>query len=102
MLPLSEFFTITAIDGCTLTCNYGDTCGALTTLTHQTSVSPTAIFTEPSTLTYDSADGGSIPFDTFSMLNDVVEGFGPVNVCLYCTVNNALTNSPFSKTLSIS
>ena len=99
-LVLSEFFTLTPTDGCTLTCNYGDTCGAATALTYQTAA-PTAIFTEPATLTWDSGSGSAHPFDGFSSLNNVVEGYGPHSVCLYCTSNNAATNSPFQKSLDI-
>ena len=32
-LIFSEFFTLNPIDGCVLTCNYGDTCGAAEALT---------------------------------------------------------------------
>ena len=100
-LILNEFFTLTQIDGCMLVCNYGDTCGPAVALTHQTTVTPTAIFTEPATLTWDSGSGSAHPFDSFSALNNVIEGYGPVSVCLYCTSNNAATNSPFQKSLDI-
>jgi len=96
-LVLSEFFTLSQIDGCILTCNYGATCGAATDLTaYQTTVTPTAIFTEPTTLTWDSAAGTTQPFD-LAALNNVFEGYGPMAVCLSCTSNNAATNSPFQK-----
>ena len=94
-IVLTEFFTLTPIDGCTLVCNYGDTCGAAVALTHQTTVTPTTIFTEPTTLTWDSGSGTAHPFDTLIALNNVIEGYGPSTVCLYCTSNNAATNSPF-------
>ena len=100
-LILSEFFTLNQIDGCVLTCNYGDTCGAAVALTHQTTVTPTVIFTEPATLTWDIASGTAHPFDAFSALNNVVEGYGPKAVCLYCTSNNAATSSPFQKSIDI-
>ena len=94
-LVLSEFFTYTAIDGCTLTCNYGDTCGA-----DQTAAPLTAgTFTVPTTLTYDSGDGGSQPFDTLSAINNVIPGYN-LPICMYCAVNNAVS-SPFTKSLSI-
>ena len=83
-IVLAEFFTLTEIDGCTLTCNFGDTCGSATTLTAQTTTTPaplTPIFTEPTTLTWDSSSGTSHPFD-MSALNNVVEGYGPSPVCL--------------------
>jgi hypothetical protein len=94
-LVLSEFFTLTQIDGCILTCNYGDTCGPATALTAATTVSSTAIFKEPATLTWDMASGTTHPFDGFSALDNVVEGYGPSSVCLSCTSNNAATKSPF-------
>ena len=84
-----------------LVCNYGDTCGAATTLSHQTTVTPTAIFTPPSTLTWDSVSATAHPFDDFLALNNVIEGYGPHSVCLSCTSNNAAINSPFQKSLVI-
>ena len=96
-IVLSEFFTLSALDGCTMTCNYGDTCGADTTLT--ATVPPSvAIFTEPSTLVWEQSTGNPMPFDGLSALNNIVAGYGtttPIPICLYCTSNNAATNSPF-------
>ena len=64
-------------------------------------MTPTAIFTEPATLTWEAGSGTAHPFDAFSALNDVVEGYGPNAVCLSCSVNNAATNSPFEKSIDI-
>jgi hypothetical protein len=101
-LLLSEFFALTQIDGCTLTCNFGATCGQATDLTaHQTTVTPTAIFTDSTPATWDSASGTAHPFDGLSALDNVVEGHGPSTVCLQCISNNAVTNSPFEKSIVI-
>ena len=74
----TSFFTFTPIAGCTLTCSYGDTCGGA--------------FTGTNVLVTNAANPWQI-----SVPIDNIAGYSK-QLCLQCSINNALTKSPFSNT----
>ena len=98
VMNLSEFFTYSQIDGCDLTCNYGDSCGAAptTTLKAKTTVANIPIFTSPTTLTWAAPPGGAPNPYILTALNDVIEGYSPQDVCLHCTSNNLQSITEFT------
>ena len=70
---LLDFFTFSNIDGCVLSCNYGDTCGSSTTILAAAHVSVTNSV-DPWQITVTDNEIGGWPLET---------------ICLSCISNNA-------------
>ena len=89
---LHTFFIYTKIDGCTLTCVYGAVCG--------TPGIAEANIPDPTLSSISAPHTNTSPMQVTAS-NSFIPGYGPVNVCLECSANNALTLSPFQSTISI-
>ena len=73
LYDMSFFFTDNAVAGCTITCNYGDTCGSQTTLSSS----------------FVSVTNANSPYQ-IKVLNDQTAGYSAQTVCLYCTSTNSV------------
>lgn len=74
---MSQFFDTSPITNCAITsCNYGDTCGTGVTIANA-NIDESAEASDPYTLKYSQ---------------DVLDGYGPVSLCLYCESTNDYTD----------
>ena len=77
-----------------MTCNYGTTCGPATAIAEPNILNPV-----PALSSLSAPHTDTTPFQ-ITAANNVILGYGPSNVCLDCSVNNAASSS-FASTISI-